>query len=281
MILHPGENFNIVRVLNDPTDTNTYYVQAIVRKSSDGSTLQTINLTDNGSRRFTGDWEVTHNIGADGSYIDITITVYTDSGYTTVSGDYAEENKTYLVQERLTRVDLPAGGADINYKKLRSIVKEEVDNRKMQEIKETNLGGVETSLNDVLQAIKDIRMPEPEKIDYEAILSQIRAIESSLAQRIKEKEVTPITNLESILEKNTQENQQLSKKMEAIANSLIKTIDSNNQKTIEFIDNTKKKFDMSDKIKELIGEPLSNRVKELIGEQQIKEQKKQRLSLKR
>ena len=74
--LRPTETFTIVRVLGDTVDTATYFVQAIIRNSNTGKIIDTINLTDKGNRRFTGNWEVAADVSGEGFYIDITTTVY-------------------------------------------------------------------------------------------------------------------------------------------------------------------------------------------------------------
>ena len=100
--IRPGETFRIVRQLDDPQDTNTYYIRAVIKNSSSGSTLKTVDLTDAGSnsQRFTGSWIADQDPSGQGLYVDITTTVYTDSGCTTKSEKYAIENMQAVVDLR-------------------------------------------------------------------------------------------------------------------------------------------------------------------------------------
>lgn len=123
MQLAPGEKFAIVRQLGDPTDTGTYYVQAIVRNAHTDDLLDTVNLTDRGSRRFSALWNV-YSKKNDGFYISITTTVYTDSGYTTKSDMYTEESETYLIERRDYHAGFSDGGGGISAKKISNILEE-------------------------------------------------------------------------------------------------------------------------------------------------------------
>ncbi len=53
MQLNPHEQFTIVRQIEDHTDSSTYYVRAVVRNAKPDALLATVNLTDQGSRRFS------------------------------------------------------------------------------------------------------------------------------------------------------------------------------------------------------------------------------------
>lgn len=130
MQLAPNEKYPIVRQLTDPTDVNTYYVQAKVYKS-DKTLLQTINLTDEGSQMFYNLWEVPADTSGLGTYIYITTTVFTDSGYTTKSSNYGIESTTLLIQNRITTAALGGGTggmgyANINYPSLMRGIKDEL-----------------------------------------------------------------------------------------------------------------------------------------------------------
>lgn len=118
MQLAPGEKFAIVRQLPDPNDSATYYVQAVVRDAHTDALLESVSLTDRGSRRFSALWNV-YSKKNDGFYISITTTVYTDAGYTTKSDIYSEESETYLIERR----DYHSGGSSgIGANKVREIV---------------------------------------------------------------------------------------------------------------------------------------------------------------
>lgn len=142
MQLNPRETFTIVRQIEDHTDQATYYVRAVIRNAKTDAIIQVdgnnyVNLTDQGSQRFTKNWLVPADASGQGFYISILTSVYTDSGYTTKSENYGDKIETYLVQDRVN-ANLGGlgggGGSDIDYKKIRKIVDEVVKQRLKEDI---------------------------------------------------------------------------------------------------------------------------------------------------
>jgi hypothetical protein len=173
MQLRPREYFTIVRQLEDHTDSSTYYVQAVVRNARTDALIETVNLTDQGSRRFSKPWQVPADTSGEGFYISILTSVYTDSGYTTKSPNYGEKIDTYLVQDRVNP-NLGIGGAvDIDYKKVRQIVQEEIANIPAPpQPPRVDLSKLDT----ILEGISAIRIPEPQKLDLSPVLAAIKAL---------------------------------------------------------------------------------------------------------
>jgi hypothetical protein len=151
MQLEPRSYFTIVRQLKDPQDTGTYYVRAYIRKSLDDTLLDTVDLTDYGGQRFKYNYQLPADTSGEGLYIDITTRVFTDSGYTTESDYYQKENFQYLVKKGYNPV-YGGGGGYIDYKKVREIIKEEIEKLPKIEIPEQK----EVDLNPILKAIEDI-----------------------------------------------------------------------------------------------------------------------------
>lgn len=200
--LRPTETFTIARQIDDPLDTNTYYIQGYVRNATTDDLLKTVNLTDKGDQRFRGDWEVPVDGSGLGFYITITTKVYTDSGYTSESDLYGREERQYLVQDRMDpnsgvgKMIAAASGADINYKKIREIVKDELEKRKMQEI-ELDITPVLNAISEVSSEIMMIDMPKPEKVELGGILSELlgvkKSIEGIIIPEQKETDLKPTT----------------------------------------------------------------------------------------
>ena len=182
MQLRPTENFVIARQVDDPYDTATYYVQAKVRNAQDDTLLKTVNLTDNGDQRFRGDYEVPVDGSGLGFYITITTRVYTDSGYTTESENYGVEEREYLVQERYNQnIGGPGGGgSDISYEKIKKIVKEVVDGRKLSKQKDVDLTKVLEAISNIEGLVGGIVIPEPEKVDLEPTMANLVKLEARL-----------------------------------------------------------------------------------------------------
>jgi hypothetical protein len=208
MNINPQSTLRIVRQLSDPSDSGTYYVQAVVRNSATGAALQTINLTDEGDQRFTSSYQTPADVSGNGFYIDITTTVYTDAGYTTVSTDYSRDTQTYHVQQAWNHAMGIGGGMDVNYDKVRRIIKEELAAQEKLEIPESKdltpeMLGMERRIKDaVSQAVASIRFPEQVQPDLDRVINEVRstieqAVNATLMS-IESKEVTPLTDLTPI-----------------------------------------------------------------------------------
>src|SRR5688572_8979423 len=110
MTLQPQAYFTVVRQIANHTDTNTYYVRAVVRNAYTDEIIATLDLTDKTGQRFKKDWHVPGDPSGQGFYISIVTSVYSDNGYTTKSDSYGDEENTYLVQERVLPLMRGGGG---------------------------------------------------------------------------------------------------------------------------------------------------------------------------
>ena len=210
MNINPQSTLRIVRQLADPSDAGTYYVQAVVRNSATGATLETINLTDAGDQRFTGSYNVPGDASGNGFYIDVTTTVYTDAGYTTKSGNYGIEAQTYHVQQAWNHAMGIGGGADVNYDKVRRIIQEELAAQEKLEIPEAKdltpeMLGMERRIKDaVSQAVASIQFPAQKEPDLQMVVNTLRAaIDDALNTTliaVDQKDVTPQTDLAPVLQ---------------------------------------------------------------------------------
>ena len=176
MQIRPGEYLPIVRQLEDPSDANTYYVRAYVYKHKGGTEtlLATLNLNDKGSQRFTYEYETPLEASGEGYFLTILTRVFTDSGYTAESSLYGRTVEEYLVDERWGLRFGTGGGADVDYKRMRNIIQEELGKRALP--KPADLTPLLNALKEVNRTIRDLRFPEPEKIDFGPV---IKAIENT------------------------------------------------------------------------------------------------------
>lgn len=166
MQLSPTETFILTRQLDDPADTNTYYVRCIIRNAKTDATIATVNLTNKGNGRFRGEWQVTADISGQGYYITITSYVYTDASYTTESNNCRRFEQQYLVQDRFARMGGGGGGVKVNYDKIRVMIAEEVANINLPE--KIDLSPIFIAISGVKKAIDNKKMPELPKIEFPA-----------------------------------------------------------------------------------------------------------------
>lgn len=216
--LSPSEDFPIVRVLSDHTDASTNYVRAVITDATTDVVLATLNLTDQGNRRFKKIWHVPYdNIQSRGRFIVITTTVYTDSGYTAKNPNYGEIGDTYLIQQRFDIRYLPAGGSDVDYKQVRKVISEELAALKLNELEPVEFPVAEPVdftphvkvITDSIEAsnaravaavvakVDSIKIPVPEKpqpIDFSNIERQITALSRAVTSRpeFNETDLSPI-----------------------------------------------------------------------------------------
>lgn len=113
MQVNPNETIHLAYNIADPTDTTTYFPKAVMRDSATSATLGSVNLAQdaNNHRRYTGNIQAPSMTG-NGRYIDIILTVYTDSGHTTVSPVYEEILWNYIVAYRWNQALGGAGSGD-------------------------------------------------------------------------------------------------------------------------------------------------------------------------
>lgn len=209
MQINSSEKFPIVRKLSDPSDTSTYYVQAVIRNSITGDTIGTTNLEDTGGQRFVALYVAPTDVSGQGLWIDVVTKVYSDSGYTTQDTIYADETETYLVQERFNHnlANQFGGpvGPDIDYKKIKKIVDEAIGTPKEVDLSQVNnkLDVIESKIkpieipksdfSSIVNAITDIKsylksVPGIDKVDFTSVISKIDELKSEIEEREMEKD---------------------------------------------------------------------------------------------
>lgn len=209
MNILPQSTLRIVRQLTDPFDTDTNYVQAVVRNSTSGDIVATLSLTDKTGQRFTGEYTTPPDNSGMGYYLDVTTTVYTDAGYTTKNTNYAIEAHTYFVHQPPVHLG-GGGGADVNYEKIRKIVKELLDEQEKTELPEIRdltpelLASERRIKESVTSAVSSIRIPEQVRPDLDGAVSRISdrlddAV-NTLLLAVDQKEVTPETDLSPVMQ---------------------------------------------------------------------------------
>ena len=112
--LVPNQQFPFVWQLGDPADTNTNYVQIVVSYSASSKVITTLNLTDKGNQKFVGSFLVPSDITGNGYYLDIKISIYSDSGYTTLSPNYPIASIQYFVNTPISAMAFNGGGDGID-----------------------------------------------------------------------------------------------------------------------------------------------------------------------
>lgn len=179
MQIQPREYFTIARGLQDPSDLTTYYVQAVIRNARTDEVIDTVNLTDNGSRRFTKPWQAPADVSGDGLYILITISVYTDSGYSVRAENYGDSFDEHLIQARPTPAMLnQASGPDIDYNKIQRMIDASLKNFKPVQIVQRNV-----DMQPILQAIAAKSNIEPaEPVDFGPITQAFAFIRKDLTE---------------------------------------------------------------------------------------------------
>jgi len=199
--LKPQQNFTVVRQIANHLDASTYYVQAVIRNAYTDELITTLQLTDKGGQRFSKNWQVPADPSGMGFYISIVTSVYTDSGYTTKSENYGDEESTHLVSDVFA---LPArsGAGGLDSYTVRRIFKEELAKAQPEppEAPEMRFDEVLSALAALRSAVEDAEAPEADDDESEArILGAI----ASLQQAIQDKPVTPATDTTPLVDQMT------------------------------------------------------------------------------
>ena len=201
LTLRTSGNFTVVRQIANHLDSDTNYVRAVIRNAYTDVIIDTLDLTDRTGQRFSKNWRVPGDPSGEGFYISIVTSVYSDSGYTTKNSNYGDEENTYLVADR--EGALRGGGSGVDSRTVRRIIQEElaklpqpekVEFPEMEKMPEMKWDAVLSAIEGLKVALKP---EEPEKVDFKPLFNALE----SLRNDVKEKEVTPATDLTPILEK--------------------------------------------------------------------------------
>lgn len=189
IILQPQVAFPIVRQIANHLDATVYYVRAVMRDAQ-GVIIDTVALDSQGDQRYQASWAVPTDPTGRGSYISIVTSVYTDSGFTTKSPDYGDEETTYLIFDRVMPAMRGGGNATgIDSRTVRRIFQEEYekireelipkpvvfsDMPKQEPARWDELLFALNSLKDQLQTLK------PEKVDFKPLFDALESLRSDV-----------------------------------------------------------------------------------------------------
>lgn len=166
MQYRPNEVIGLSYLISDPADTGTYYVRAVLRDTRTNETLRTVNLTvdASNSRRFYGEMQMPDVKMNQSRSVDITTTVYTDSGYTSQSTEHQEICNMYIVAERWNEaMGFSGGGSGLTPKQVREALAKVLDAREAEKKPEEKQPEkkielpkeIKKLLSDSIQSVKD------------------------------------------------------------------------------------------------------------------------------
>ncbi len=201
MQVDPQYRLPLVYELTDPFDSTTYYIRAVIKDSLTGDTLNTVDLISQGSGRYTSSAFAPQDPSGQGRHIDVTISVYTDAGYSVYSENYQKKIDKYLVK-RTTSNFGGVGGVDIDYKKIEKII-EKIISEKISEIPAIDFSTVLDGLNNLKKQISGIDIPEFPVIkptDLSPVMKAIDDVGKSIVRKVgaihipeqKETDLSPV-----------------------------------------------------------------------------------------
>ncbi len=202
MQVEPNVSLPLVYQITDPSDSTVYYIRAVIKDSLTGNTLDTKNLVSAGSGRYTSSFYAPADLSGSGRHIDVTITVYTNSGYTTVSDIYQKHIDKYLIK-RPSLGSTGGGGYEVDYSKITKIVNESVNSKieDLKKIKDENLPLIIEKIDSLEKIVSTPELPKEDKpIDFTPVLAYIDLAIKSISDKVDNKEVTKSTDLSPVLD---------------------------------------------------------------------------------
>lgn len=203
--LSPNQQFAVSYSTTIPGDTTLYYVRAVLRDTQSSAILQTLNLANVSSvpNRYTGVFGGVSDPSGLGRPVDVTISVYTDPGYTTLSQNYQITQFNYVVLQPWIQNLGTGGGLNIDYDKLQKMFdgghvtnaeignekapkRERVNYRRLEEASLDSSEGARAALSEelkghvgnVMKAITDIKRYHNET--SQAHMARLDVLESRL-----------------------------------------------------------------------------------------------------
>jgi hypothetical protein len=175
MFFQPYRNYVITRQIWNERDYGQVWIKAWVRDAiTDEALLDGVEMTESADEK--GRFKYTYKLPADpngnGRQLRVISVVYEDSGYTSRNVNYQVEENTIVVRD-MNIMGHGGGGSDIDYKKVREIVKEEL--AKLPPYPELNLSDIKNDIKDAVKSIlSQIRaIPEAKEVDLGEVLVKI------------------------------------------------------------------------------------------------------------
>jgi hypothetical protein len=183
--ISPGESFDLFYFIRNHTDGATYYVRARIYDVRTGALLDTQDLapSSTNTRLFLKTVQAPADPTGYGRSIVSIATVYTDSGYSTKSDNYEEQEQYFLVK---TVAPFVGGGGSIDLGAFRDVV-EKVVEAKLAPLRE----------------LEPLELPE---VPFDALFGAIGALQREVNRVPKEStDLSPVLAALARLEGEVQE----------------------------------------------------------------------------
>jgi len=176
MFFQPYRNYVITRQIYNERDFGQVWIKAWVRDAiTDEALLDGVEMTESADEigRFKYTYKLPADPNGNGRQLRVITVVYEDAGYTSRNVNYQVEENTVVVRDMNIMGHSGGGGSDIDYKKVREIVKEEL--AKLPPYPSLNLSDIKKQIKDAVKSIlSQIRaIPEVDLTQIEDNISQL------------------------------------------------------------------------------------------------------------
>jgi hypothetical protein len=220
MFFQPYRNYVITRQIYNERDFGQVWIKAWVRDAdTDEALVDGVEMTEATDEigRFKYTFKLPADPNGNGRQLRVITVVYEDSGYTSRNVNYQVEENNIVVRDMNIMGHSGGGGSDIDYKKVREIVKEELAKlppidlsdikkeikasvksilRQLEAIPEADLTPIEEQISQLVKAISAIPpVPEPKDFDY----SEFKTIKDKLSKiQIQISDIRPSEKIERL-----------------------------------------------------------------------------------
>ena len=196
-LIAPVKQFLVDYKINNPQDLNTYYVRVVIKNSITGAVLDTLDLIDNGSQYFSKLWTTPPDNSGSGLQVVMFKSVYTDSGYTTISNNYGTTIENYVIRNiNATTYGGFTRGGDLTRSDVEAIIEKAIKKIPPAPSQEkVEVYGHIKPVNDGLKSLHD-------KVDliYEALdlSNKTQEEKKGLLEKLREKVLGSDTEMKSV-----------------------------------------------------------------------------------
>lgn len=177
--ISPGENFDLFYFIRNPLDNTTYYVQAVIYDVRTSAVLATVQLarSSTNTRMFAATVTSPPDPSGYGRNILAIASVYTDSGYTTKSQTYEEQEQYFLVKDQFRQ----PGSAGIDGRALGDLIEQKITSAlkglpKPATPEPVDLSGVTGAIGALQREINRV----PKDNDDQAILEALATLKTAI-----------------------------------------------------------------------------------------------------